>query len=76
MKEKEGNRKYRMELGISMVLYLLALFGSLYYAKSMEAGTARTLLLLLPVIPMALGVWAMLTLRRRPEAMRLAGGRA
>ena len=24
----------------------------------------------------ALGVWAMLTLRRRPEAMRLAGGRA
>ena len=29
MKEKEGNRKYRMELGISMVLYLLALFGSL-----------------------------------------------
>jgi len=58
MKEKEGNRRYKVELGISMVLYMLALFGSLYYAKPMEEGAARTLLLLLPVIPMALAVWA------------------
>ena len=58
MKEKEGNRKYKVELGISMGLYLLALSGSLYFAKSLEPGTARTLLLVTPVIPMALAVWA------------------
>jgi hypothetical protein len=72
MKEKEGNRRYKIELGISMVLYMLALFGSLYYAKPMEEGTPRTLLLLLPVIPMALAVWAIARhVARMDEYLRL-----
>jgi hypothetical protein len=58
MKEKEDNRRYKTELGVSLALYMLALLGSLYYAKSMDEGMARTLFLLLPVIPMALCVWA------------------
>ena len=72
MKEKEGNRKYKIELGISMVLYMLALFVSLYYAKPMEPGTARTLLLLAPTIPMAMAVWAIARhVARMDEYLRL-----
>ena len=72
MKEKEGNRRYKVELGISMVLYMLTLFGSLYFAKPMEDGITRTLLLVLPVIPMALAVWAIARhFRRMDEYLRL-----
>ena len=72
MKEKEGNRRYKTELGISMVLYMLALFGSLYFAKPMEPGTAQTLLLLAPTIPMAMAVWAIARhIARMDEYLRL-----
>ena len=72
MKEKEGNRKYKTELGISMVLYLAALFGSIYLAKPMEPGATKTLLLLLPAIPMALAIWAIARhFQRMDEFLRL-----
>ena len=72
MKEKEGNRRYKTELGLSMVLYMLALFGSIYLAKPMESGTPKTLLLLLPAIPMALAIWAIARhFRRMDEFLRL-----
>ena len=72
MKEKEGNRKYKTELGISMALYMLALFGSIYLAKPMEPGTTKTLLLLLPAIPMALAIWAIARhFQRMDEFLRL-----
>jgi hypothetical protein len=57
MKESEAKRKYHLELGGAMLLYMAALTGSLLIAKSMAPGLARTLLLLCPAIPMLLAVW-------------------
>ena len=61
MKEKEGNRKYKTELGISMVaVHARAFRFALDFAKPMENGVKRgPCCCLLPVIPMALAVWAM-----------------
>ena len=42
MKEREGNRKYRVELFSAMVAYMLVLFGSISFAKGMDDGLART----------------------------------
>jgi hypothetical protein len=58
MKEREGNRKYRLELFASMAAYMLVLFGSISFAKGMDEGLARTLLLLTPIVPLMLAVWA------------------
>ncbi|HEY6124502.1 MAG TPA: hypothetical protein VIV63_07605 [Steroidobacteraceae bacterium] len=72
MKEQEANRKYRMEIGASMLLYLGVLTGSLFLAKPMEEGAARTLLLLLPALPVFLAVWAIARhMRRMDEFLRL-----
>src|SRR4051812_27335064 len=72
MKERDANRKYRMELGGSMALYALALVGSLHFAKPMEPGTAQTLLLLTPVIPLFLSIWAIARhFKRMDEFIRL-----
>ena len=49
---------------------------TIYFLPTVAAALGwRWSMAVLAVGP-ALGVWAMLTLRRRPEAMRLAGGRA
>jgi hypothetical protein len=58
MLERESRRKYQLELGGSMVLYIGVLFGSIYVAKPMDASTARTVLLMSPMIPLLLAVWA------------------
>jgi len=58
MKEREGNQKYRLELFSAMLAYLLVLVGSITLAKPMEAGTVRTLLLISPIIPLMLSIWA------------------
>jgi uncharacterized protein (DUF697 family) len=58
MKEREANRKYRLELFGAMLAYMLVLIGSIRFAKGMDPGTARTLLLVTPVIPLMLAVWA------------------
>ena len=72
MKEREANRQYRLELFSAMVAYMLVLFGSIYLAKGMDAGTARTLLLITPVVPLMLAVWAIARhFRRMDEFMRL-----
>ena len=72
MKEREGNRKYRVELFSAMVAYMLVLFGSISFAKGMDDGLARTLLLVTPIVPLLLAVWAIARhFRRMDEYLRL-----
>ena len=72
MKEREANRKYRLELFCGDAAYMVVLVGSIYLAKPMDAGMARTLLLITPVIPMMLAVWAIARhFRRMDEFVRL-----
>ena len=72
MKEREGNRKYFMELLGALGLYVLTLVGSIYLGKSMETGVARTGLLLSAMLPLGLAIWAIARhFRRVDEFIRL-----
>jgi hypothetical protein len=72
MKEREANQKYRLELFSAMLAYLVVLIGSIMLAKPMESGIARTLLLVSPVVPLMLAVWAIARhFRRMDEMLRL-----
>jgi hypothetical protein len=72
MKEREANQKYRVELFSAMLAYLLVLVGSIMVAKPMEPGLTRTLLLVTPVIPLMLAVWAIARhFRRMDEFLRM-----
>ena len=72
MKERDANRKYKVELFAALALYLIVLFGSITFAKPMAEGAARTILLLSPTIPLMLAVWAIARhMRRLDEFMRL-----
>ena len=72
MKEREANRQYRLELFAAMIAYMLVLIGSIYLAKGMDPGTARTILLITPVVPLMLAVWAIARhFRRMDEFVRL-----
>ena len=72
MREREATRKYLFEFGGSMALYLLVLFLSLRGAVYLEDGVGRTLVLLSPMIPIALALWAYVRqLGRVDEFVRL-----
>jgi uncharacterized protein (DUF697 family) len=72
MREREANRQYFFEFGGTLVLYMVVLFGSIYFANSMLPSLARTLLLVAPGIPIALCVWAIArNFRRMDEFVRL-----
>ncbi len=72
MKEREANRKYRLELFSAMGVYMVVLFASIYLAKPMEPGLARTLLLITPAVPLMLAIWAIARhFRRMDEFLRL-----
>jgi len=72
MKEREANQRYRLELGVSMLLYLGVLAGSIYLAKPMDAGWQRTLLLITPVLPVFLAVWVIARqFQRMDEFLRM-----
>jgi hypothetical protein len=72
MKERDANRQYRLELFSALIAYMLVLIGSIYLAKGMDPGTARTVVLITPVIPLMLAVWAIARhFRRMDEFMRL-----
>lgn len=72
MKEREANSKYRMELFSAMLLYVAVLLGSISLAKEIEAGPGRTMLLLTPMVPLMLAVWAIARhFRRMDEFVRL-----
>jgi hypothetical protein len=72
MKEREANQKYRREFFSAMMAYLLVLFASITFAKDMEPGLVRTLLLITPTVPLMLTIWAIARhMRRLDEFMRL-----
>jgi hypothetical protein len=72
MLEREARRKYHLELGVSMVMYLIVLFGALSIGKKMEPGALRTGLLMLPMIPVLLSIWAIARqFKRMDEFIRL-----
>jgi hypothetical protein len=72
MKEREANQKYRLELFSAMLVYLVVLTGSIMVAKPMEPGIARTLLLITPVIPLMLSIWAIARhFKRMDEFLRM-----
>jgi hypothetical protein len=55
-----------------MAIYILVLFGALSIAKPMPEGALRTALLLTPMIPIALAIWAIARqFRRMDEFIRL-----
>jgi hypothetical protein len=59
MLEREVCRKYSLELGGAMVLYIAVLVGSIYLAKPMEPGSARTLLVMTPALPLLVLIWVL-----------------
>src|SRR3982751_6573492 len=72
MKEREGNRKYFVGLFGALALYVLVLFGSIYLGRTMDTGVARTVLLLSPMLPLGLAIWAIARhFRRVDEFVRL-----
>jgi len=72
MREREATRKYLFEFGGAMALYLVVLSLSLRGANHVAEGVGRTLLLLSPMIPIALVLWAyMRQLARTDEFVRL-----
>jgi hypothetical protein len=58
MLEREARRKYQLELGGAMALYAVVLFGSISIGRDMPESAGRTLLLLTPLVPVLLSVWA------------------
>src|SRR5262245_4858411 len=72
MLERDATRRYRLELGISLAIYIVTLHATIHFARPMEPSTLRTALLLIPVIPTMLGVWAIVRhFRRMDEFVRL-----
>jgi len=72
MLEREALKKYRIELGAAMVVYAATLIGSISFGRPMQPGTARTLLLLSPAIPLVLAIWAIVRqFSRMDEFVRL-----
>jgi multisubunit Na+/H+ antiporter MnhB subunit len=72
MLEREAKRRYLIEMGAAGALYLVTLVISIRFGRAMEPGTGRTLLLLTPVIPVMLTVWALVRqFGRMDEFVRL-----
>lgn len=71
-KDKVNAKKYGNELGISIVIYMVVLFGSIYIAKPMENSLLRTLIVLTPTIPALGAFWAIIRhFQRMDEYMRV-----
>ena len=69
--EKKVARAYRRELGLSMSLYVVLLFGAIKFGRPMPDGALRTAVLLTPMIGFGLAIWAIARhLRRIDEYMR------
>lgn len=65
-KDRAIAKKYLIELGLALGLYMITLFTSLYFAKSMETGTLRTLIVLTPTLP---GLGALFAITRGVNRM-------
>jgi len=73
MHEQAARRQYRMEMGGSLALYVAALLVSIKAAAGMPEGALRTVILLAPMLPFLLAVWAVVRqVRRSDEFIRLS----
>ena len=71
-KEKKDAKTYLNELGLSILIYMVVLVGSITIAKPMENGWLRTLIVLTPTIPAFGAFWAIIRhFRRMDEYMRV-----
>ncbi|MFO1305112.1 MAG: hypothetical protein U1F54_15360 [Burkholderiales bacterium] len=71
MRQAAKNITYYKELGGAMTLYAVVLVVALSASKGMDAGLARTGLLVSPMIPFMLAVWAVVRqIRRSDEFIR------
>ena len=71
-KDKATAKQYGIELATCMVLYIVVLFTSIYFAKSMQDTSLRTVIVMLPCIPAAGVLWTMIrNLRRLDEFVRV-----
>lgn len=59
MYEKRVGRAHQRDMAIAMAVYLALLFGTILYARGMDQGIIRTLLLVSPIIGVILLVWAL-----------------
>ena len=72
MREQTARSMYLKELGGSLVLYAIVLFTAVGVARGMPEGTLRTAILVSPMLPFLLAVWAVFRgLRRSDEFIRL-----
>ncbi|MFZ6754259.1 hypothetical protein ACO0KY_12885 [Undibacterium sp. Dicai25W] len=71
MYESTVNKIYFRELFGSIAIYLVVLFTSVWIAKGMPEGVLRTLIALLPMIPVLAALWAVVRhFRRIDEYLR------
>lgn len=71
-KDKADAKKYGNELGLSILIYILVLFVSIYFAKKMEDDWIRTLTVLAPTIPALGAFWAIIRhFQRMDEYLRV-----
>lgn len=71
-KDRADAKTYNKELGLSVVLYVIVLFASIFVAKTLEAGALQTAVVLTPVLPGMLTLRAIIRhLNRQDEFMRV-----
>lgn len=72
MHETNINQTYRKELFGSLMLYVVVLFTSIWFAKDMADGAARTLVALTPALPIFAALWAVVRhFQRMDEYLRI-----
>jgi hypothetical protein len=55
--EKKVKRAYHRDLGLSMAVYIVLLFGAIHFGRPMDAGILRTGILVTPMIGFGLMIW-------------------
>ena len=72
MHEEKINKMYFRELFGSLFIYVIVLFSVIWFVKGMPNGTTKTLLALLPVIPVLGALWAIVRhFKRMDEYIRV-----
>lgn len=57
--EKRVAKYYRRELWLSVLVYIVLLFGSIYFSRQMADSALRTVLLVTPMAGFGLMIWTM-----------------
>lgn len=71
-KDKADAKKYGNELGLSILIYVLVLFVSIYFAKKIEDEFTRIFVVLTPTIPALGAFWAIIRhFQRMDEYLRV-----